>query len=295
MGNALGDRVVGLEDADRLGLPSAGRRGSRSRGRCTSRPTFRRGTCGLARRGSPGVSYFGRVCFAGADGADLDLGARVGLRDDGQRVRSFMASIKGVDQCAEWSAIEGSSPARIRATIFLPVSGVTSAWRTCPHQIRTRRRSGVSSESPWSGSSSATDLTENPGWGRQVVGDLVAEEVRRRPASGRLPLVPDDDADGACGVVGSCGGTEERGGREEAGGGRGPEEAPTVRVRGHAEILRRVVVSSPGFPRPGQAGGMAMPPLYRGRGAEATVSSRTTATCHPCGIRVRNPRFEGDS
>ena len=80
------------------------------------------------------------------------------------RVRSFIASTNGVDQCAECSAISESVPALIRPTIDLPTSGAISACRTCPHQIRTWQSSEhVRPASPWPGSSRLTDRTEIPG------------------------------------------------------------------------------------------------------------------------------------
>ena len=112
------------------------------------------------------------------------------------RVRSFIASTNGVDQCAECSAISESVPSLIRPTIALPTSGAISACRTCPHQIRTRQWPSTSGPRPMVGIIQADRPDRDPRLFLEVAGDLIAEEVGVRLLLRGLSLVPDDDLDG---------------------------------------------------------------------------------------------------
>ena len=89
-----------------------------------------------------------------------------------------------------------SRPEVMRATIFLPVSGLISPCRACPHQISTSQGSRVAADSPWWGSSSPTERTAKPPRDFRQAAILIAEEVVVCLLLPGLPLVPYHDPDG---------------------------------------------------------------------------------------------------
>ena len=120
-----------------------------------------------------------------------------------------MASTKGADQCAEWSAISDRSPDLIRSTIRLAVSGETSELRDMSPPDQDPAIIEHGGREPLLGVVKLHRLNGKALLSFQVRRDLVPQEVLVSFLLGGLLFVPDHHLDGVLvtpggGTVGVC-------------------------------------------------------------------------------------------